>query len=550
MVKKLASRTIEVASFLAFLYAGFGYLNYNYLHWVDSFWLSTYSDRVAIVAFGIWVVARGKNRYTRNRIAVMVSLTAIGYLVIPYFTGSKFFYNHLIGSFFFFSYLLLVFSFGRRADCSWYCPCVGIRDTAGHTFRGKTLKGDFLWKLRYVKWIWLASLMVYLFLLLVFPNALLTNRYIFYFLTVTNGLYFLSFVVVPWTGNRNYCRYMCPYGTTFGAIGNNLGFFKIEADRERCIYCNLCEKECDLGIPIRSLIRTKGEIKVADCVGCGRCIQVCPKGALHFVDIRDYLGFRHEFPQPLKAKAKPSVEQREEVPAGAAGDAPLEISRDRGGKNTYVARMAALAAAVLTMSAYGLSQALPGTTGQSTSAPTPIITPGPELSATLSAGPDATGVLTEDVEVVSDDGLAVLKLPRGTKVLDAQGQPLAAITVTAMRLTLRDDAAWVGLAYEFGPEGATLDPLALLTISYDPRANYPFAYQDIDTKLVYLAYVGKNGPLRPALASEKSVQLGLTSGLGGAATPGTGGTSASVTAKIGHLGTLGLFCEVFSIPLS
>ena len=77
-----------------------------------------------------------------------------------------------------------------------------------------------------------------------------------------------------------------------------------------------------MGVPLRKLIRERGEIKAADCIGCGRCIQVCPKGALRFVDIRDYLGFRHEFPQPLKAKAKPSVEQKEEVPAAIAGDAP------------------------------------------------------------------------------------------------------------------------------------------------------------------------------------------------------------------------------------
>ena len=100
---------------------------------------------------------------------------------------------------------------------------------------------------------------------------------------------------------------------------SNLLFLKliseIEADRERCIYCQLCEKECDMGVPIRKLIKKHGGIKVADCVGCGRCIQVCPKGALRFSDIRDYLGFRHEFPQPLKAK--PSVKRQEEEKAPA-----------------------------------------------------------------------------------------------------------------------------------------------------------------------------------------------------------------------------------------
>ena len=48
----------------------------------------------------------------------MVSLTTIGYLVVPYFAGSSFSNSHIIGSFFF-TFLLLIFAFGRRADCSW-----------------------------------------------------------------------------------------------------------------------------------------------------------------------------------------------------------------------------------------------------------------------------------------------------------------------------------------------------------------------------------------------------------------------------------------------
>lgn len=36
------------------------------------------------------------------------------------------------------------------------------RDTAGDAFRGRPLKGSWFWKLRHVKWLFLASLLVYL----------------------------------------------------------------------------------------------------------------------------------------------------------------------------------------------------------------------------------------------------------------------------------------------------------------------------------------------------------------------------------------------------
>jgi len=208
-------------------------------------------------------------------------------------------------------------------------------------------------------------------------------------------------------------------------------------------------------------------------------------------------------------------------------------SLDRRGELIFLARMAVLVVATGVLLAYGLSQAWQRLAGPSPSAPaaSQATAARPGLGVSLAGTLDTTGALTEDVQVVSENGLAVLSLARGTRVLNAQGQPLADIFVTARRLPLRIDAAWVGESYEFGPSGATLDPPASLAISYDPAATYPFTYQDIDTRLVYLAYLGKNGPIRPAQAS-------------------VDGKAGSVSAKIDHLGAFVLYCEVYIIPLS
>lgn len=158
--------------------------------------------------------------------------------------------------------------------------------------------------------------------------------------------------------------------------------------------------------------------------------------------------------------------------------------------------------------------------------PSPTPTPAPRVyQLALGTG----GSLSEDVQVISPDGLAVLSLARGTKVLDAQRQPLSSITVTARRLPLRTDGAWVGLAYEFGPAGATVEPPAPLAIRYDARAYYPFQIKDaygadiVDTRQVYLSYLGDNGPIRPALATVSR-------------------QAASATARIGRLVTFVLYC--------
>ncbi len=106
------------------------------------------------------------------------------------------------------------------------------------------------------------------------------------FIGIVTVMYFGSFLIIPITGNRNWCRWLCPYGGTFGIL-NKVGFYKIKADKEKCISCGKCSKECDMGIPVQKLVETKQEVNVFDCVGCGRCVTTCPTNTLKFYDFRD-----------------------------------------------------------------------------------------------------------------------------------------------------------------------------------------------------------------------------------------------------------------------
>jgi len=154
----------------------------------------------------------------------------------------------------------------------------------GDAFRKKSIKSDIAWKFRHFKWI-LTSLYLTLFIVVLFPFPK-AKVLLDVFLGVVGVIYFTSFLFIPITGNRNWCRWLCPYGQTFGIL-NKAGFYKIKADKEKCISCGKCTKECDMGIPVQHLVKTKGEVNVPDCVGCGRCITNCPKKVLRFSDIRN-----------------------------------------------------------------------------------------------------------------------------------------------------------------------------------------------------------------------------------------------------------------------
>jgi ferredoxin len=98
--------------------------------------------------------------------------------------------------------------------------------------------------------------------------------------------YFATFFLAPRLGNRNYCRFLCPYGATFGLL-NRVGLFRIDCDRETCTDGGLCDRVCDMGIPVLAIGRRHGRIKTNECMGCGRCITECPANILSFVDARN-----------------------------------------------------------------------------------------------------------------------------------------------------------------------------------------------------------------------------------------------------------------------
>lgn len=125
------------------------------------------------------------------------------------------------------------------------------------------------------------------------------------------GSYYLSFLFIPWTGSRNFCRWGCPWGGIWGIIGY-FGFYRLKADPELCTGCGICEKVCDMGIPVVQYIRKKGGfVHTPECMGCGRCITACPEGALKIIDVRDWRQCR---------RSRASDRQRETINGPAKGN--------------------------------------------------------------------------------------------------------------------------------------------------------------------------------------------------------------------------------------
>ena len=103
---------------------------------------------------------------------------------------------------------------------------------------------------------------------------------------------------------------------------------------------------------------------------------------------------------------------------------------------------------------------------------TPTPTPTPTLvraDITDIVGPG--GVILEDTEFTSTDGLAVLEITEGTTALTEEGEALEYIEVEVVCVGAPRPPGggnMIGCAYDFGPDGTTVDPPLTMAIEYSP----------------------------------------------------------------------------------
>jgi glutamate synthase (NADPH/NADH) small chain len=293
------SIAVQLLSMAAFTLAFAGWLNETWLFWFENpVWLNRYTEYGIILGFGIWRILAEQNPYTRKRFIILVFVVTVFWWLIPWlhpvyepyvgflWAQPVFPSLHVPGTLTFFLILGLVFLFGRRIICGFGCPCVGIRETVGFPFRKKTPRSKWTWRLRHSKWFFF-SYYVGIMVATQFPPNSWTVSFVGGFYLIVAVTYFGTFFIAPLTGNRFYCRYLCPFGATFGLL-NHAGFYSIDMDTEKCIDCQRCEQVCDMGIPVWEQGKQAGRITaLEDCMGCARCVVSCPTDALEIRDVRN-----------------------------------------------------------------------------------------------------------------------------------------------------------------------------------------------------------------------------------------------------------------------
>lgn len=197
------------------------------------------------------------------------------------------------GSFIVFLMMLIGSVFFGRFFCGYLCPAGGLQECA-MMVNEKPLKQDWKNSIKYVIWcIWIAVIAVCFILS---KNNVTINPFYMtdHGISISNiydyfiyyGVLLLFFIPAVLFGKRAACHYFC-WMAPFMVIGTKVGKLlhipqlHIKAEKGKCISCRQCSRKCPMSLDVEKMV-SKGECSNAECILCGKCVDICPKKVLRY----------------------------------------------------------------------------------------------------------------------------------------------------------------------------------------------------------------------------------------------------------------------------
>ncbi len=200
----------------------------------------------------------------------------------------------------------LVRRYGKGVYCGWICSCGALAETLGDAQRTKMPHGPVWNKLNMAGQVILGGVLVLLMLRILswilhdHPTgeamgllfSQLTFDYTLFGISLNYSTvvdYFLSGILglglyFHFSG-RTWCRFFCPLAALMN-IYARFTEFRIFAEKEKCISCNVCTSVCHQGIDVMNFANKGKPMEDPQCVRCSACVSSCPTGTLSFGRLR------------------------------------------------------------------------------------------------------------------------------------------------------------------------------------------------------------------------------------------------------------------------
>jgi ferredoxin-type protein NapH len=203
------------------------------------------------------------------------------------------------GSLIVFVLLFVVSLFFGRAFCGWVCPAGATQELCARIRDKRFKNGKRNW-IKYLIWVpWLSIIIVLFFqagaILAVDP---LYQTYFGISITgVESVIMFLAIAglisgIALIAGKRGACHTICwmaPFMVIGRKIRNTVNWpaLQLEADSRKCVNCKACTRNCSMSLDVTDMVQNHS-MENAECILCGRCVEVCPNGAIKYTFNRKY----------------------------------------------------------------------------------------------------------------------------------------------------------------------------------------------------------------------------------------------------------------------
>ncbi len=176
----------------------------------------------------------------------------------------------------------------NRGWCSWACWTAMVLDVLPWK-KPVHKRVRYLGLIRYVHFFVSFAVVFYIWFILENRTIYADKLMEVYWLAVGSVLYYAVglFFGFIFKDNRAFCKYICPV-PVLQKITSRYAVMKIEINKEKCIDCGLCEKNCPMNIKLLEYKNANKRICSTECILCTTCIEVCPKSAVSITNKIDF----------------------------------------------------------------------------------------------------------------------------------------------------------------------------------------------------------------------------------------------------------------------
>lgn len=192
-----------------------------------------------------------------------------------------------------FAGLFLSSLFFGRAWCGWICPAGATQELCAKVNK-KSFNGKKRNLIKYFIWTPWIAIVIIMFIQAGGAKTIDPLYQTWNGISIQDTASAIMFAAVAGAiaifalaaGKRAACHTICwmaPFMIIGRSIRNKFNWpsLQLAANKTRCTNCKTCSKNCSMSLDVNAMVQ-KESMENSECILCGKCVDLCPNGAIKY----------------------------------------------------------------------------------------------------------------------------------------------------------------------------------------------------------------------------------------------------------------------------